>query len=78
MSLKPWYTIVTPREDIRENKSLDMAEFAVHLDHIRDGRAQRNIKCPKVFRAHVSDAKSSGFGNGAPSVGRNQRHERGF
>lgn len=49
MSLKPWYTIVTPREDIRENKSLDMAEFAVHLDHIRDGRAPEEYQNAQKF-----------------------------
>jgi hypothetical protein len=49
MSLKPWYTVVSPREDIRENKSLDMAEFAVHLDHIRDGRAPEEYQKPEKF-----------------------------
>ncbi|MAO24327.1 MAG: AAA family ATPase [Phycisphaerae bacterium] len=32
--MKPWYQVVTPREDLRENKPLDASEFAVHLDHI--------------------------------------------
>lgn len=36
--LKPWYQVVTPREDLRENRPLDASEFAVHLDHIRTGR----------------------------------------
>lgn len=35
--LKPWYQVVTPREDLRENRPLDSSEFAVHLDHIRVG-----------------------------------------
>ena len=29
--MKPWYKVVTPREDLREGKPLDAAEFAVHL-----------------------------------------------
>jgi hypothetical protein len=33
MSIKPWYKVATPREDLREGKPLDAAEFAVHLDH---------------------------------------------
>jgi hypothetical protein len=37
MSLKPWYKVVTPREDLREGKPLDASEFAVHLDHKRIG-----------------------------------------
>lgn len=37
--LKPWYDAVDLREDLRENRPLDASEFAVHLDHIREGRA---------------------------------------
>lgn len=36
--LKPWYQVVTPREDLRDNRPLDASEFAVHLDHIRTQR----------------------------------------
>jgi len=36
--LKPWYQVVTPREDLRENRPMDASEFAVHLDHIREKR----------------------------------------
>lgn len=36
--LKPWYQVVTPREDLRDGRPLDASEFAVHLDHIRAGR----------------------------------------
>lgn len=39
MPIKPWYKAVTPLEDLREGRPLDAAEFAVHLDHVRDGRA---------------------------------------
>jgi len=35
---KPWYQVVTPREDLRDNRPLDASEFAVHLDHIREKR----------------------------------------
>ena len=41
MPLKPWYKIVTPREDLREGKPLDASEFAVLHDHVREGRDQR-------------------------------------
>jgi len=37
-NLTPWYQVVTPREDLRENRPLDASEFAVHLDHIREKR----------------------------------------
>jgi hypothetical protein len=38
-AIKPWYQVVTPREDLRENRPLDASEFAVHLDHIREQRS---------------------------------------
>ena len=34
MKLKPWYDVVKPREDLREGKSQDASEFAVHLDRV--------------------------------------------
>ena len=49
MTLKPWYKLVTPREDLREGKPLDASEFAVHLDHVRDGRAPAVYQDPKQF-----------------------------
>jgi predicted AAA+ superfamily ATPase len=35
--LKRWYQVVTPREDLRKNRSLDASEFAVNLGDIHDG-----------------------------------------
>ena len=49
MTLKPWYKIVTPREDLREGQPLDAAEFAVHLDQVRDGRAPEDYQNPARF-----------------------------
>jgi hypothetical protein len=49
MSVKPWYKIVTPREDLRDGKPLDASEFAVHLDHVRDGRAPAVYQNPAEF-----------------------------
>ncbi|MCA9055750.1 MAG: ATP-binding protein, partial [Planctomycetaceae bacterium] len=48
--LKPWYQVLTPREDLRDNKPLDASEFAVHLDHIRTGRgASKDYTEPARF-----------------------------
>ena len=47
--LKPWYQVVTPREDLRDNRPLDASEFAVHLDHVRDGRAHADYVKPERF-----------------------------
>lgn len=49
MGLKPWYKVVTPREDLRSGQPLDAAEFAVHLDQIRDGRAPGVYQNPAEF-----------------------------
>jgi hypothetical protein len=49
MALKPWYKVVTPREDLRDGRPLDASEFAVHLDHVRDGRAPDDYKKPERF-----------------------------
>lgn len=47
--LKPWYKVVTPREDLREGKPLDAAEFAVHLGKVRDGTAPEDYQDPARF-----------------------------
>ena len=48
-TIKPWYNVVIPREDLREGKPLDASEFAVHLDHIRDKRANEDYQNPTRF-----------------------------
>lgn len=49
MGLKPWYKVVTPREDLREGKPLDASEFAVRLDEIRKGKAAADYNNPARF-----------------------------
>jgi hypothetical protein len=51
MPLKPWYKIegLAPREDLRQGKPLDAAEFAVHLDQVRDKRAPQDYQNPESF-----------------------------
>jgi len=49
MALKPWYKVVTPREDLREGKPLDASEFAVHLDQVREGLAPADYQKPDRF-----------------------------
>src|SRR5881396_624056 len=49
MPLKPWYKVVTPREDLREGKPLDASEFAVHLDQVREGCAPADYQNPERF-----------------------------
>jgi hypothetical protein len=47
--LRPWYHVVTPREDLRENRPLDASELAVHLDHIREKRWHDDYINPERF-----------------------------
>ena len=49
MKLKPWYKLVTPREDLREGKPLDASEFAVHLEHVRNNTAPQVYRNPEQF-----------------------------
>jgi hypothetical protein len=51
MKLKPWYDVVKPREDLREGKSQDASEFAVHLDRVRDGTGRSDYTNPEQFFA---------------------------
>ncbi len=41
--------IVNLREDLRDGRPLDASEFAVHLDHIRDGDAHPDYQDPVRF-----------------------------
>lgn len=52
-TLKPWYQVVVPREDLRDNRPLDASEFAVHLDHIREHRAHPDYIDPERFFART-------------------------
>jgi hypothetical protein len=47
--LKPWYKVISPREDLRENRPLDASEFAVHLGHVREGIAPPDYQDAKRF-----------------------------
>jgi hypothetical protein len=49
MAIKPWYKVVTPREDLRDDRPLDASEFAVHLDQVRDKRAPEVYQNPARF-----------------------------
>ncbi|MGP8234160.1 MAG: ATP-binding protein [Limisphaerales bacterium] len=49
MPPKPWFKVVTPREDLREGRPLDASEFAVHLDQVREGLAPADYQKPERF-----------------------------
>ena len=58
MPLQPWYKVASPREDLREGKPLDASEFAVHLDQVRDGRANPDYQEPARFFSRTFMAKN--------------------
>src|SRR5262245_35328387 len=49
MALKPWYKVITAREDLRDGRPLGASEFAVQLDQVRDGRAPSVYQNPSDF-----------------------------
>lgn len=48
-ALKPWFHVVQPREDLREERPLDASEFAVELDAIRKGEGPADYRDPARF-----------------------------
>lgn len=49
MAIKPWYKVVTPREDLRSGQPIDAAQFAVSLEQVRDGSAREDYADPARF-----------------------------
>src|SRR5580704_4926304 len=47
--LKPWFHVIQPREDLREGRPMDASEFAVNLDHVREGLAPKDYQEPDRF-----------------------------
>lgn len=49
--MEPWYKVVIPRQELREGRSLDPSEFAVHLEQVAAGTAPRDYVEPAKFFA---------------------------
>src|SRR5208283_2353986 len=49
--MEPWYKVVSPRKELREGRSLDPSEFAVHLEQVVAGTAPRDYVEPEKFFA---------------------------
>src|SRR5438067_2753505 len=56
--MEPWYKVVLPRQELREGRSLDPSEFAVHLEQVVAGNAPRDYVEPAKFfsRNYFSNA----------------------
>ena len=49
--MEPWYKVVSPRQELREGRSLDPSEFAVHLEQVAAGTAPADYVKPEKFFA---------------------------
>jgi len=47
--MEPWYKVVIPRQELRDGRSLDPSEFAVHLEQVAAGTAPRDYVDPAKF-----------------------------
>ena len=49
--MEPWYKVVIPRQELRDGRSLDPSEFAVHLEQVVARTAPRDYVEPAKFFA---------------------------
>jgi hypothetical protein len=47
--MEPWYKIVTPRKEVREGRSFDPDDFAIHLEQVVSGKAPEDYRVAKQF-----------------------------
>jgi hypothetical protein len=47
--MEPWYKVVTPRKEVREGRSFNPDEFAIHLEQVVGGTAPEDYRDPKQF-----------------------------
>jgi hypothetical protein len=51
--MEPWYKIVTPRKEVREGRSFNPDEFAIHLEQVVAGNAPEDYQDPGHFFART-------------------------
>ena len=47
--MEPWYKVVTPRKEVREERSLNPDEFAIALEQVAAGIAPEDYRDPEPF-----------------------------
>ena len=52
--MDPWYKIATPRREVREGRSFNPDEFAIHLEQVIAGTAPDDYKKPEQFFSRTS------------------------
>ncbi len=53
MSLDPWYKVVTARKEVRDGRSFNPDEFAIHLEQVVSGTAPEDYRKPDQFFART-------------------------
>jgi hypothetical protein len=53
MPLDPWYNVVRPRREVREGRSFNPDEFAIHLEQVVAGTAPEDYRDPRQFFART-------------------------
>jgi len=57
--MEPWYRVVTPRMEVREGRSFNPDEFAIHLDQVVSGRALgHSLRIEQINGGHPSERES--------------------
>lgn len=51
--MEPWYKIATPRKEVREGRSFNPDEFAIHLEQVIARTAPEDYREPKQFFART-------------------------
>jgi hypothetical protein len=51
--MEPWYKIATPRKEVREGRSFNPDEFAIHLEQVIAKTAPEDYREPKQFFART-------------------------
>ena len=51
--MDPWYKVVVPRKEVREGRSFNPDEFAIHLEQVIAGTAPEDYKDPVQFFART-------------------------
>src|ERR671934_2547469 len=47
--MEPWYKVVTPRKEVREGRSFNPDEFAIHLEQVVARTAPEDYRNPAQF-----------------------------
>ena len=51
--MEPWYKVTTPRKEVRQGRSFNPDEFAIHLEQVIAKTAPEDYRDPKQFFART-------------------------